>query len=65
MQKLAHTMKDLGNPFQEESHDLLSLDTKDIADPSAAELISTHYKRGKAHFQEFMKGLQQEEVTTF
>ena len=32
-------MKDLGNPFQEESKDLLTLDTQNIAHPSAAELL--------------------------
>ena len=30
----------MGNPFKEESRDLLSLDTNDITHPSAAELIS-------------------------
>lgn len=58
-------MSDLGNPFQEESQDLLSMDTKDITDPSAAELISTHHERGRTHFQEFMEGLALEKVTTF
>ena len=29
----------MGNPFQEETGDLLSLDTKDVAHPSAAEQI--------------------------
>jgi hypothetical protein len=30
-------VKDMGNPFQEETGDLLSLDTKDIAHQIAAE----------------------------
>jgi len=38
VQKLSHAMRDLGNPFQEESQDLLSLDKKVIAHPCAAEL---------------------------
>jgi len=50
--------KDMSNPFQEESRDLLSLDTKDIAHHTAAELIGTHLEKGKARFQEFMKGLE-------
>eukprot|EP00920_Eleutheroschizon_duboscqi_P032276 GHVT01077854.1.p1 GENE.GHVT01077854.1~~GHVT01077854.1.p1 ORF type:complete len:127 (+),score=12.61 GHVT01077854.1:597-977(+) len=54
VQKLSHAMSDLGNPFQKESQDLLSLDTKDIADPSAAKLISTHFERGRTRFQEFV-----------
>ena len=58
VEKFFQTITDMGNPFQEESNDLLSLDTKDIAHPSAAELISTHYERGKSQFQMFMKGLE-------
>ncbi|KAJ8377440.1 hypothetical protein AAFF_G00259980 [Aldrovandia affinis] len=58
-------MKDMGNPFQEESRDLLSLDTKDIAHHTAAELIGTHLEKSKVRFQEFMKGLEGEEESTF
>ena len=65
VKKLSKAMRDLGNPFQEESQDLLSLDTKDIAHPSAAELINTHHTRGKTNFQVAMDGLASEEVTTF
>ena len=39
-------MEEMGNPFKEESGDLLTLDTKDIADSSAAQLIATHHERG-------------------
>ncbi len=51
----------MGNPFQEDSQDLLSLDMKDIAHHNAAALVNTHFERGKARFQEFMKGLEGEE----
>ena len=34
--KLSQALKDLGNPFQEDSKDLYSLDTKDIAHPNSA-----------------------------
>ena len=34
--KLTKVIGDLGNPFQEESKDLLTLDTKDIAHPNGA-----------------------------
>ena len=47
----------MGNPFKEENRDLLSLDTNDIANPSAAELIYTHHNRGRTRFVEFMDGL--------
>lgn len=65
VRKLSHAVSDLGNPFQEDSQHLLSTDTKDITDPSAAELISTHHERDRTHFQEFMEGLALEKVTTF
>ena len=52
--KLFQVFTDMGNPFKEESRDLLSLDTHDIAHPSAAELISTHHDRGRTRFVEFM-----------
>ena len=55
----------MGNPFKEESRDLLSLDTNDIAHPgSGAELIFTHHARGRTRFVEFMDGLESE-VSTF
>ncbi|CAE1246682.1 unnamed protein product [Acanthosepion pharaonis] len=34
--RLTSVIEEMGNPFSEESTDLLSLDTKDIADPTAA-----------------------------
>jgi len=36
VQKLSHAMRDLGNPFQEESQDLLSLDKKDTCLPQCS-----------------------------
>eukprot|EP00058_Branchiostoma_floridae_P021206 XP_002606696.1 hypothetical protein BRAFLDRAFT_72537 [Branchiostoma floridae] len=65
VKKLTQVLKELSNPFQEETRDLLSLDTKDIAHPSVVELLSTHYERGRTSFQQFMEGLQNREVTTF
>ena len=43
--KLSNVLHDMGNPFQEELGDLLTLDTKDVAHQSVHELISTHYER--------------------
>ena len=54
----------MGNPFKEESRDLLSLDTNDITHHSAAELIFTHHDRGRTRFVESMDGLESE-VSTF
>ena len=44
---LTSVMREMGNPFTETSDDLLVLDTKDIADSSAAKLIAGHHERGK------------------
>lgn len=57
VKKLFRAMKDLGNPFQEESKDLLTLDTKIIAHPSAAELVRSHIEKGQAAFKDFFNGL--------
>jgi hypothetical protein len=43
--KLTVAMKNMGNPIQEATGYLLTLDTKDIAHPSAAELITTHCEK--------------------
>ena len=48
VQRLTNTLEEMGNPFQEESGDLLSLHTKDIASPSNAERIATHLSTGNA-----------------
>lgn len=58
-------MKDMGNPFQEESQGLPSLDTKDIAHQTAAELIGTHYEESNIRSQELLKGLEDDETSTF
>lgn len=60
VQKLYGVIKDLGNPFQEESRDLLALDSKAIAHPSAAELVGTHLEKGKVSSKEFFNGLGDE-----
>lgn len=59
--RLTKVLQDLGNPFQEESNDLLTLDTKDIAHTSVHELVSTHYKR----FCEFLNDLDSREESLF
>ena len=47
VKQLTMAMEETGNPFEDESGDFLLLDTKDNADPSAAQLIATHHERGK------------------
>ena len=65
VEKFSKAMQDMGNPFQEDNRDLRTLDTNDIAHQTAAELVSTHLEKGKVYFQEFMKGLESEEQSTF
>ena len=65
VEKFSKAMQDMGNPFQEDNRDLRTLDTNDIAHQTAAELISTHLEKGKVYFQEFIKGLESEEGSTF
>lgn len=51
-------MTEMGNPFQEESGDLLVLDTKNIADADMVELVKTHHQRGMDQFQAFRESLE-------
>ena len=57
VKKLSNFLQDLGNPFEEESRDLYSIDTRDIANPSSAELLETHLKKGQTKAQDFAQGL--------
>ncbi len=63
--RLTNVLHDMVNPFQEESGDLLTLDTKDIAHASVHELLSTHYERGTDRFHAFLKGLENQEESLF
>jgi hypothetical protein len=54
-------MKDMGNPFMEETGDLFTLDTKCIAHPSVAEMVASQYDNGKTRFNEFLEGLDTDE----
>jgi len=50
-----NVMEELGNPFEEKSEDLLVLDSKEIADPSAVEAVKKAQKIGQQQFQTFTK----------
>ena len=50
-----NVMEELGNPFEEESEDLLVLDSKEIADPSAVEAVKKAQKINQQQFQTFTK----------
>ena len=61
VEKLFTVFKEISNPFEEESADLLLLDTKDIADPANSRLVASHRSRGKDQFQSFIEQLKKEE----
>ena len=48
-------MEVLGNPFEEESEDLLFFYSKEIADASAVEAVKKVQKIGQQNFQTFTK----------
>ena len=55
VQKLSQVLQDLGNLSQEDSADLFSIDTKDVAHPSSAELVHSHLQKGQTQYQIFVK----------
>ena len=44
-------MGEMGNPFQEETAGLLTLDKNIIATPCAGEMVTSHYQTGASHFR--------------
>ena len=47
-------MEDLGNPFEEESTDVLVLSSNEIADCTAVETIQNEQRIGQEQFQAFI-----------
>lgn len=47
-------MREMGNPFMEESDNLFVLDRKDVVDSRAAGLIVVHHERDKEQLKSFM-----------
>ena len=60
VQSMINVMEDFGNPFNEESQDLLVLDTKEIAPPAAIDAIRRAHEVGKLHFDNFVRERQVE-----
>ena len=52
---LTSSIEELGNPFEEDSKELLTLDTNQIADISVMETVRSAYKIGKDKFDLFVK----------
>ena len=63
--KLYRVMKEMGNPFQEETADLLTLDTKIIATPGAGEMVMSHYPTGESHCKAFIGSLDKGDEGSF
>ena len=55
VRSLVATIEELGNPFEEESQDLLVLDSKLIADPAVVETIHNVKSIGQNQFDAFTK----------
>ena len=52
---LISVIEDLRNPFEEESTDLLVLDSKEIADHAAEETVKNAQRLGQEQFHAFVK----------
>jgi len=55
VQSMVNMMEDFGNPFQEQSQDLLVLDTKEIAPPAALDALRRAHEVGQLHFDNFVR----------
>jgi len=55
VQSMVNVMEDFGNPFQEESPDLLVLDTKEITPPAAIDALRRAHEVGQLHFDNFVR----------
>ena len=55
VRSLVAVIEELGNPFEEDSQDLLVLDTKEIADPAVIETIRNAKQIGQDQFEAFSK----------
>ena len=53
VRSLVSVMNDFGNPFEEESADLLTLDTREISDHSSVEAVKKVKRIGRKQFQKF------------
>ncbi|KAH3888542.1 hypothetical protein DPMN_012578 [Dreissena polymorpha] len=64
IRNMYNVLKEMGNPFQEESKDL-SLNTKVIAAAGAIEQLSKHLPNGMERFKTFMTELETFDTNSF
>ena len=50
VRSLANTIEEMGNPFTEDSSDLLALDSRDIADPAFIDMVRQIEKFGEEQY---------------
>ena len=55
VRSLLTVIEDMGNPFEQESQDLLVLDTKEIADPAVVKTVRSAKSVGQDQFDAFTK----------
>ena len=58
-------MKELGNSFQEETANLLTLDTKIIATPVTGKNVTSHIQTGESRLKAFIGGLNKGDESSF
>ena len=52
---LISVLEEMGNPFEEESEDLMVIDTREILSPAAVTTVQTVLKIGQGQFLSFVK----------
>jgi hypothetical protein len=57
VQSLAETMKDMGNPFVDETTELLTLDSHDIVNETVVNTVRTVEELGKKQYAEYQKSV--------
>ena len=55
VRSLVGVVEQLGNPFEEESQDVVKLDTKEIAGPAAVETVMNAKRIGQEQFEAFTR----------
>ena len=55
VRSLVRVIEEMGNPFEEESQDLVILDTKDITGPAAVETVMNAKRIGQEQFEAFTR----------
>jgi hypothetical protein len=61
---LASTLEDMGNPFTEESNELMALHTKDIVDKEVVDTVKNIVKIGQQQFDTFVTDRLEKRTTT-